>query len=103
MTEVRVTPWASPDPPGEADLRRFFSDEGLVPYEWGDGPLEVYSAHTHPHHKVLYVLRGSITFGLPREGGQIALHPGDRLDLPAGTLHDAVVGTQGVTCLEAYR
>ena len=28
--------------------------------------------------------------------------PGDRLDLPAGTSHDAVVGPDGVTCLEAH-
>jgi hypothetical protein len=27
---------------------------------------------------------------------------GDRLDLPAGTAHDAVVGPDGVTCLEAH-
>ena len=28
---------------------------------------------------------------------------GDRLDLPAGTAHDAVVGADGVACLEAHR
>jgi quercetin dioxygenase-like cupin family protein len=103
MTKTHVTIWTSPDRPAEADLRRLFSDEGLVPYEWSNAPLEVYSAHTHPHHKVLYVVRGSITFGLPREGRKIVLNPGDRLDLPPGTLHDAVVSSQGVTCLEAYR
>ena len=27
---------------------------------------------------------------------------GDRLDLPAGTRHDALVGPTGVTCLEAH-
>jgi hypothetical protein len=31
------------------------------------------------------------------------LEAGDRLDLPAGTPHAAVVGPQGVTCLEAHR
>ena len=28
---------------------------------------------------------------------------GDRLELPAGTLHEAVVGPAGVDCLEAHR
>jgi hypothetical protein len=28
--------------------------------------------------------------------------PGDRLDLPAGVLHAALVGEQGVVCLEAH-
>ena len=32
----------------------------------------------------------------------VDLAPGDRLDLPAGTRHDAVVGPGGVTCLEAH-
>jgi hypothetical protein len=30
------------------------------------------------------------------------LHPGDRLDLPAGVLHNAAVGRSGVVCLEAH-
>jgi hypothetical protein len=29
-------------------------------------------------------------------------NPGDRLDLPAGVRHSAIVGPQGVTCLEAH-
>ncbi len=52
---------------------------------------------------MIYVLRGSITFGLPESGERLTLHPGDRLDLPAGVQHDAVVGPQGVACLEAQR
>jgi hypothetical protein len=32
----------------------------------------------------------------------VALAPGDRLDLPAGTVHDAFGGADGVTCLEAH-
>jgi hypothetical protein len=31
------------------------------------------------------------------------MKPGDRLDLPARTLHAATVGPEGVTCLEAAR
>ncbi len=32
----------------------------------------------------------------------VELRVGDRLDLPAGTSHDAVVGPDGVSCLEAH-
>jgi hypothetical protein len=32
----------------------------------------------------------------------VPLRDGDRLDLPAGVDHDAVVGPAGVTCLEAH-
>jgi uncharacterized protein YjlB len=51
---------------------------------------------------VLVVTSGSIVFGLPDRGQRIPLDVGDRLDLPAGTSHDAVVGPIGVTCLEAH-
>ena len=36
------------------------------------------------------------------DGRTIELAAGDRLELPAGTTHDAVVGPAGVTCLEAH-
>jgi hypothetical protein len=45
---------------------------------------------------------GSIRFGLPGRGDAVNLGVGDRLDLPAGTDHEAVVGPDGVTCLEAH-
>ena len=38
-----------------------------------------------------------------RPGTALDLAPGDRLELPAGTSHDAVVGPSGVECLEAHR
>ncbi|MGD2040785.1 MAG: cupin domain-containing protein [Anaerolineae bacterium] len=87
--------------PSEADLRRTLDEEGLAPYRWSNGPGDVYGAHTHPYHKVIYVVRGSITFGLP--GQRIELQAGDRLELPGETRHDAVVGPDGVVCLEAHR
>ena len=79
------------------------TEEGLAPYSWSNGPLYVYSAHSHSYNKVIYVVQGSISFGLPELGKQLTLQAGDRLDLPAGTIHDARVGNQGVVCLEAHK
>jgi len=98
-----VTKWSGPQPPGETAIRRRLDDEGLRPYRWSNGPGDVYSAHTHPYHKVIYVVLGSITFALPRQGRSLTLHAGDRLDLPAHVAHSAVVGDAGVACLEAHR
>jgi quercetin dioxygenase-like cupin family protein len=78
------------------------TEQGLHPYQWSNGPRDIYAAHSHGYNKVIYVVKGSITFGLPQLGQQLTLHAGDRLDLPAGTVHDAVVGAQGVVCLEAH-
>jgi quercetin dioxygenase-like cupin family protein len=76
--------------------------EGLDPGSWSNGPGDRYGAHEHGYDKVIVVASGSIVFGLPRRGETIDLAAGDRLELPAATSHDAVVGPTGVTCLEAH-
>jgi quercetin dioxygenase-like cupin family protein len=98
-----VTRYDGDQPPTESDLHNQFSAEGLQPYQWSNGPGDKYSPHSHDYHKVIYVLSGSITFGLPDRGGRVHLEAGDRLDLPAGVSHDALVGPYGVVCLEAHR
>ncbi len=76
--------------------------EGLAPGAWANGPGDRYAAHEHAYDKVIVVTAGSIVFGLPASGEQVALAAGDRLELPAGTSHDASVGPDGVSCLEAH-
>ena len=83
------------------DLRARLAAEGLVSSTWSNGAGDRYPAHRHDFDKVLVVDQGSIVFGLSERGLSVELHAGDRLDLPAGTLHDAVVGSAGVVCLEA--
>ena len=100
---TKVTRWEQDRPPEEAQLRRLLMAEGLTGYTWSNAPGDAYAVHSHPFHKVIYVLRGSIVFGLAEQGLDVALGAGDRLDLPAGVAHDAVVGSEGVTCLEAHR
>ena len=76
--------------------------EGLDPGRWASGPGDRYAVHEHGYDKVIVVERGSIRFGL--DGATtIELTDGDRLDLPAGTAHDALVGPAGVACLEAHQ
>lgn len=93
-------PAEAPDP---ADPAARLRADGLEPGAWSNGPGARYPAHEHDYDKVLVVERGSITFGLPVYGEAVELRAGDRLDLPAGTTHDALVGPDGVTCLEAHR
>lgn len=76
--------------------------EGLDPGSWSNGPFDRYAAHSHGYDKVLVCTAGSIRFGLPERGDGVDLARGDRLELPAGTAHDAQVGPDGVTCLEAH-
>lgn len=72
-------------------------------YSWSNGPGDRYAAHSHGYEKVLYCVDGSITFALEQEGRRLELTPGDRMVLPRGTVHSAVVGPEGCTCIEGRR
>ena|SRR5258708_39247614 len=98
-----IISWKGDKAPSEDQILEMLGREGLQPYRWSNGPGDVYGEHSHPYHKVIYVVRGSIQFGLPESGDAVTLHAGDRLELQPGVHHDAVVGPEGVVCLEAHR
>ena len=103
QSKVEIVRWSGNTSPDEETLRKILAEEDLYGYRWSNGPGDVYSAHTHSFNKVVYVVRGSITFGLPDSGEQVTLNLGDQLNLPAGVVHNAIVGSDGVVCLEAHR
>lgn len=71
---------------------------------WSNGPGFFYPEHSHPYHKKLTCLKGSITFTVHGKNDvfEVVLKPGDVLELPPGTLHSALVGEQGCTCSEVH-
>jgi len=72
-------------------------------YSWSNGPRDRYAPHSHPYEKVLYCVEGSITFVLEQEHRELELKAGDRMVLQPGTVHSAVVGPSGCTCIEGHR
>jgi quercetin dioxygenase-like cupin family protein len=102
---VSVITWTEDEPPGAEAAARLLRAEGLQPVQWSNGPGDRYREHAHDYHKVLYCVGGSIRFTLPEEGpgAGVDLQPGDRMELPAGTRHGAIVGPSGCHCVEAPR
>ena len=103
MSRPILTRWPHSEPPADEALEAIFRAEQLAPRWWSNAPGDRYGVHSHTYHKVLYCARGSIRFVVPDSGQQFDLSPGDRLDIPPGTPHSAVVGSGGVTCVEASR
>lgn len=87
----------------EAEVLAVFASEGLRSTRWTSAAHEVFAVHSHAYDKTLFCLRGSITFSGLDSGERFELRTGDRLDIEAGTRHAAVVGAEGVTCIEAAR
>jgi quercetin dioxygenase-like cupin family protein len=98
---VELTRWPHDKQPARSQLDAILRQENLSPSWWSNGPGDIYGAHSHSYNKVLYCAQGSITFRVDPEGTDFELHPGDRLDIPRGTSHSAIVGPLGVTCAEA--
>jgi hypothetical protein len=103
MASLRYTPWPGAAAPSTTEIESLLQAEGLDFYPWSNGPDDIYAPHAHTYNKVIYCVRGSITFQLPQERTWHKLMPGDRLDLPAGVIHAAEVGEEGVVCFEAHQ
>jgi hypothetical protein len=80
---IRVQVWTHEQAPTEDAIRQIMDAEGLQPRIWSNSPGDVHE--------------------LPNSGESATLNAGDRLDLPPGVMHSAVVGPKGVVCLEAHR
>jgi hypothetical protein len=100
---ISVRPWSGGEILTEAEIKRLLNAEGLQSFRWSSLPGEVLEENVSSCQKIIYILDGSITFCLPASRQQVTLYLGDRLDLPADTIHTTVVGPEGVVCLEGQR
>jgi mannose-6-phosphate isomerase-like protein (cupin superfamily) len=79
------------------DLRR----AGMHPDPWSAGPGTDFAVHTHERTKHLYCVSGSIAFWGPTFD-RLELGPGEGVVIPSGTAHHAMVGAEGVSCVEGF-
>ena len=100
---VVLVRWSGAQPIDRESILRELGESAFDGTTWANGPRVRYAPHAHSCDKILIVLEGSIEMILPLEDTSITLAEGDRLELPANTLHAAVVGGSGVVCWEARR
>ena len=93
--------WTEAEPPSEAAVRATLLAEGFEALLWQDSPHAYYAPHAHEDDECLCVLAGEISFEVG--GSRLRLGPGDRLRLPAGTLHAATAGPAGASYLIGRR
>jgi quercetin dioxygenase-like cupin family protein len=85
--------------PDVVAIEKRIRTEARDAYGWSNGPGDRYAEHAHAYNKLLYCTLGSIDFILG-DGRTLTLRPGDRMVLPAGTRHAALVGPEGCACVE---
>lgn len=100
---VQVTTWAKMAAPTEKDLLDLLEGEGFQVTLWSRNAGHISHLHTHEFAKVIYVLRGRISYSMPESRQAIHLNAGDRVDLPAWVMHYVTAGPDGVDCIEGRR
>jgi quercetin dioxygenase-like cupin family protein len=75
------------------ELKNKLTSEGFpVVYEWTDAPGTIYEDHAHQGKVSFYVTKGSVTFS---GGVTQTVFTGERIDVPVGVRHTAIVGSEG--------
>ena len=78
------------------DYERKLKLEGFAHvYTWTDEPGVTYPAHAHKGKVSFFVSAGSITMKL--DNNEVLVQTGERMDVPVGEIHTAVVGPDGCT------
>jgi quercetin dioxygenase-like cupin family protein len=93
--------WGGAGLPTEHELRARLAADGFGALLWQDAPGAHYEPHSHDDDESLWVLDGEIVFEVG--GRSYRLGPGDRLQLPAKTVHAATAGPRGATYLIGER
>lgn len=93
----------APEGPGTDAAASALRAAGVEPHTWSNGPHDRYGAHEHGYTKLLVCAAGSITFLVGVDETPVELGAGDGFELPPGTRHAALVGSDGCTCLEGHR
>lgn len=102
MTRIERWDEGEDGPLSEEALRRDLERRGYRVARYVYPPGTRFSEHTHDVDKIDAVVSG--TFRLTVEGREFLLEAGDRLAVPSGTVHSAVVvGDEPVVSLDAVR
>lgn len=95
---LRKYRWSRDYESAEEELIGFFKRRNLTPERWHAEERQTFELQTVDYDRQLWCAEGSIIFTV--DGKTISLQPGDALDLPANTPHNAVAGIAGTVCYE---
>ena len=87
----------------ESSVLERMKAEGFEAYRWENRPKAVYPVHDHTYYKLIYCVEGDIEFTFPAGKRSVHMKTGDKLEIPPHTAHSAVVGLDGVVCVEGHK
>lgn len=97
--ELKKYRWSKAYESAEEELEELMAAKNIDARRWTAEGGQMFDAHMHEKDKRLWCAEGSIVFTV--NGQDISMQPGDTLDLPAMTVHEAVAGLTGCACYES--
>jgi len=96
--QVRKYRWSKHYESAEEELVNLLAAKHIDAERWTADEMEIFDPHVHPEDHQLWCAEGSIVFTIGNQ--RISIQPGDALDIPANTFHEAVAGISGCVCYE---
>jgi len=85
---ISIQKWKKDEDPDLEALKETLRAEGFGGiHTFSDRPGATYGDHQHNYVEVRWLVDGEVTFGVGDE--EYTLKPGDRLEMPANTVHNA--------------
>jgi quercetin dioxygenase-like cupin family protein len=99
---VDVVRWQKKTKPAQTELTKSLEAEGLECALYTDAPGTKYGRHKHDFDDFIVIVSGQMKISVDTH--EWVMKPGDRLDLPANTIHWAeMVGKEEVRYLSAAK
>jgi quercetin dioxygenase-like cupin family protein len=96
--QLRKYRWSKHYESAEEELAGLLQARHVPADRWTAEAGEEFAPHSHAEDKTLWCADGTIVFTI--SGKEYSLQPGDTLDIPANTVHQATVGLFGAVCYE---
>ncbi len=99
---IDVVRWTKSKKPTLDELKKNLAAMGREAELYSDLPGTKYGRHKHPFEDFIVIVSGKMK--IVTDTAEWTLKPGDRLDLPANTVHSAVmIGREEVQYLSAAK
>lgn len=97
-----VVRWVKTKKPTLEELKKNLEEKGIKSELYSDRPGTKYGRHKHPFDDFVLIVQGKMK--IVTDAGEWTLKPGDRLDIPANTIHSAdMIGKEEVKYLSAAK
>jgi len=99
---IDVVRWTKSKKPSLEELKKVLDTQGRESELYSDKPGTKYGRHKHPFDDFIVIVAGKMR--IITDAAEWTLKPGDRLDLPANTVHAAeMMGKEEVKYLSAAK